>query len=250
MPDVTSQPPHEPAPPAAAEHASAVVRMFDRIAPRYDRVNRTLSLCQDRSWRHAVAHRLANLEHELVVDLATGTGDQLLYLARHLPPRTRLVGLDASAEMLAVGRRKLAALGFDDRHRLLLGDAHHLPFDDGSVGAVTCAFGIRNMEHVDRALRECHRVLAPGGRLVVLEFSLPPQPLIRKLYLCYFRHVLPGLAHLLTGQGDAYHYLNRTVEAFPCGEAFCVWLRAAGFQRVTATPLTLGVATLYEGHKA
>jgi len=152
--------------------------------------------------------------------------------------------------MLAAGRRKIIEKGLEDRVVLYTGDAMRVPRPDESADVVTISFGIRNVEDVPTALADMWRVLVPGGRLLVLECSLPDNRLMRRLYLLYFRHVLPVLGGWVSGDAHAYNYLNRTVETFPCGEAFLALMRGAGFRDVRREPMTFGVATLYIGDKA
>lgn len=226
-------------------------KMFNRIAGTYDLLNRLLSMGIDQRWRRELARNLPSGNGLAVLDLATGTGDQLISIlsGENGGRFSRGVGLDPAEEMLAHGRAKLRTAGLAGKAEMQLGDAQTLPFPDASFDAVTISFGIRNVADAPRALREMARVLKPGGRLLVLEFSLPPNPAARALYLTYFRHILPAIGGLISGQGAAYRYLNETVEAFPYGEAFCEWLRAAGFFRTQARPLTLGIATLYVADK-
>lgn len=221
--------------------------MFDRIAPTYDRLNRLLSLRADVRWRDCVARALASRRVRSVLDVATGTGDLLLAVDRRVPGLSRAVGVDVAGDMLRIARGKLARAGC--AAQVALGDAHRLPFADRSFDAVTVAFGIRNMTDRPRALAEMHRVLGGGGTLAVLEFSLPASPRLRAAYLTYFRHVLPVIGRLLSGDADAYRYLNASVEAFPSAPRFATALRRAGFAEVAIRRLTFGVATLYLARK-
>ncbi|NIA12468.1 MAG: bifunctional demethylmenaquinone methyltransferase/2-methoxy-6-polyprenyl-1,4-benzoquinol methylase UbiE [Nitrospiraceae bacterium] len=234
-----------------AGHADASVHgMFNAIAPRYDLLNRLLSFRRDTAWRARLARSLSPHDPRRVLDVATGTGDVLLTLARGLDSLQCGIGLDMATAMLAVGRDKMDR----DQHRGILstlaGDALHIPCADAAFDAVTIAFGIRNVHDVAGALREMYRVLRPGGQLRILEFSLPPNRFVRASYLLYFRHMLPRVGGVISGNPHAYRYLNRTVESFPYGEAFCDILRGQGFESVRAVPLTFGVATLYEAEKA
>lgn len=221
--------------------------MFDRIAHRYDLLNRLLSFRQDVVWRKRLARLLPERPDLRVLDLATGTGDVLLSLYRWSGRVASGVGVDMSGKMLAFGRGKIADRSLGQRLSMVRGDAMCIGFRDASFDAVTIAFGIRNVSDVPCALREMRRVLAPGGRVLVLEFSLPGNPLFRRAYLFYFRHVLPRIGALISGDSYAYRYLNQTVESFPYGEDFCALMRDAGFERVRAHPLTFGIATIYEG---
>lgn len=226
-----------------------VRRMFDRIAPRYDLLNHLLSAGQDYRWRHRAAACLSQDDPQTMADLATGTADQVVSLCRACLGAPYVIGIDPAGEMLARGRAKLQRLQLTDRATLLLGDAQQLPLGDAAVDRVSISFGIRNVANVERALGEMRRVLVPGGLAAVLEFSLPANALLRRLHLFYLRHILPFLGGIVSGDKDAYRYLNRTVEAFPYGQAFVELMTTAGFRHVTATPLTFGVATLYVGKK-
>ena len=225
-------------------------RMFDRIAHRYDLLNRLLSMRRDVAWRREMARQLPEGPELRLLDLATGTGDVLIELQQRCPRVTRGVGLDMSAGMLAHGAEKLERRRLGGRFGMVRGDAVHLGVGDATFDAVTIAFGIRNVLDVGLALREMRRVLKPGGRALILEFSLPPNAFLRFGYLLYFRHVLPRVGGLVSGDSGAYRYLNQTVETFPYGNAFADRMREAGFSHVTLTPLTFGIATLYRGDKA
>lgn len=226
--------------------------MFDRVAGTYDLLNKLLSGGIDRRWRRVLCRHLPPDPEKLrVLDLATGTADQLLaVLERAGPGRIQsALGLDPAEKMLAVGRKKLADGGWDVTAGLRKGDAMAIDAPDGAFDVVTMSFGIRNVPDPQAALREIHRVLAPGGRALILEFSLPSVRVLRWLYLIYFRHILPRVGGWVSGEHDAYRYLNRTVEDFPYGAAFLEWLREAGFRERAMTPLTFGIATIYRGDK-
>jgi demethylmenaquinone methyltransferase/2-methoxy-6-polyprenyl-1,4-benzoquinol methylase len=214
--------------------------LFDRIATTYDTVNRILSFGIDGLWRRRVVHRLPQGN---VLDLACGTGELALAIARK--EGIRVTGLDLSEGMLEVARRRTEGQSIT----LIHGDAQQLPLPDGSFDATTIAFGIRNVPDVPAALAEMHRVLRPGGRTFILEFSLPANRVVRALHCFYLRHVLPRVGGWVSGDREAYRYLNITIEAFPYGEDFLDLVREAGFSDCTATPLTMGIATLYEGRR-
>jgi len=220
--------------------------MFDRIAPSYDRVNRLLSFGRDIAWRKKVRHLLPNKNELILLDLATGTGDQLISLDKS-KQIAEGVGVDMSTGMLEVGQKKLVDAGLDHRLELREGDATDIPYEEHRFDVVTISFGIRNVVHVDKALSEMHRVLKPGGRALILEFSLPPNPVIAWLHLFYLRHILPLVGGMVSGDTAAYRYLNTTIESFPYGEAFCKKMRDAGFSETIEHRLTFGVATIYEG---
>lgn len=226
-----------------------VWRMFDRIAPRYDLLNRLLSMGTDVAWRKRMAACLPDRRPLELLDLATGTADQAISLVSNDPRVTTAVGLDMSEGMLDVGRAKLAKMGLSDRIRLATGDAGAIPEPDARHDVVTISFGIRNVVDVPTSLREMRRVLRPGGRALILEFSMPGNAVFRPVYLFYLRHILPHLGALLSGDSSAYRYLNQTIETFPCGEAFCQLMRDAGFVNVQHHPLSLGIATIYQGDK-
>lgn len=226
-----------------------VWKMFDRIAHRYDLLNRTLSLGQDVVWRNRVAKHLPGFSDQHILDLATGTGDLIISIFEKSERVKSGIGIDMAEKMLEFGRPKLRKRNLDQAITLQKGDAMDIPFPAESFDAVTIAFGIRNVIDVLESMREMHRVLKPGGRVIILEFSLPKNGFFRSLYLFYFRKVLPIIGGLISGDSYAYRYLNETVETFPYGEAFCQLLHEAGFSDVKMTPLNFGIATIYQGDK-
>ncbi len=211
---------------------------FARIADRYVLTNHVLSCGADIWWRLVVSARIAGWKPARVLDVASGTGDLALEIQNHCPD-AEVIASDFCPEMLAHAARRGVA-------RTLVADALQLPFPDSSFDVVTVAFGLRNMADYPAALREMMRVLQPGGRLVVLDFSLPAG-LLRQPYRLYLHHVLPRLAGRLTGQRDAYEYLGGSIEAFPSGRAMIGLFESCGFSRASATPLTGGVVSIYEG---
>ncbi len=235
--------------PAAATEPSRreVWKMFDRIAPRYDLLNRMLSFRQDVAWRNRMARYLPPGDQLLLLDVATGTADQIFSLIRREPRIASAVGVDMSEGMLEVGREKVRQRGLADCISLRTGDATSIPEPGGTYHAVTISFGIRNVMNVVQALGEMRRVLRPGGRVLVLEFSLPAWGPFRAAYLFYLRHILPILGGILSGDREAYRYLNLTVETFPYGTAFCDLMKKAGLVNVVQHPLTFGIATIYQG---
>jgi demethylmenaquinone methyltransferase/2-methoxy-6-polyprenyl-1,4-benzoquinol methylase len=232
--------------PGAPEKA-AVRSMFDRIAPRYDLLNRLLSAGTDGRWRRAAVDRLELPASAHVLDLCTGTADLLLEAVRRDPAR-RGLGLDLSREMLVRGARKLARRGAAGRASLVQADAERLPLRAACFDGALVAFGIRNIGDPERALRELARVLRPGGRLVVLEFSMP-RGAFGAFYRWYFRHVLPRLGGLVSGDPGAYVYLPDSVSRFPSPDAFAGLMEHAGFREVRFEPLTLGIAHLHRGER-
>ncbi len=220
-------------------------RMFDTLAARYDALNHVLSFGLDTIWRRRVAARLPDRRGLQILDLATGTADQILALSPDGDRVVRVVGLDRSRKMLERGRRKIERRGLVAVTELVSGDAAAIPFGDGSFDAVTISFGIRNMPDPSLVLREMRRVLAPGGCALILEFSLPGRWLWRQMFRFYLRWIIPGWGGVLAGQTEAYRYLGRSIESFPCGAEFCALLASAGFQEIRAIPMTFGVVTLY-----
>lgn len=220
--------------------------MFDRIAARYDLANRVLSAGCDLAWRRRMARLLPVGESLRLLDIATGTADQILLLMDIVPRIAHATGIDLSEKMLEVGRGKVRRHGLEARAVLKTGDALAIPEPDASFDVCTIAFGIRNVENVPAALREMGRVLRPGGRALVLEFSRPVA-WFRPLHSFYLRRILPALGGWLAGESQAYRYLGTTVRTFASGEDFCALMRAAGLVEVCAVPLTLGIATIYRG---
>ncbi len=226
-----------------------VWKLFDRIAHRYDLLNRLLSMGCDCWWRRKMVGQFPKKQNLRVLDLATGTGDVLFSIQRRFPKLAMGVGLDMSQGMLAQARQKWMRRENATMLHLVRGDATALTFPDASFDAASISFGIRNVIDTPKGLREIYRVLTPEGRALILEFSLPANALIRRFYLFYFRHILPRIGAWLSGDAYAYTYLNRTVETYPYGDAFCQLLADAGFEKVTAQPLTFGIATLYIADK-
>ena len=231
-------------------------KMFDRIAPRYDLLNRLLSFRRDVVWRRFLYQKLPPGQRLRVLDLATGTADVLLGLHLQGDKIAFGVGIDRSANMLALGQAKLEKAGaagplatHHGQWAVVRGDAGAIAVKEETFDAATMAFGIRNVPDVPQTLRDIRRVLKPEGRVLILEFSLPANGTIRALYLLYFRHILTRVGAWVSGDRRAYRYLNQTVERFPYGEAFCDLMRSAGFRDVQAFPLTFGIATLYQGDK-
>ncbi len=224
-------------------------QMFDRIAPTYDLLNRVLSLGIDGAWRKRLARYLPSDPPKLdLLDLATGTGDQIFALWDAAPARWRsLTGTDLAEKMLDQARRKAPARIPSAMISWRTASAQELPFEDASFDVATISFGIRNVPEPLVALREIRRVLRPRGRALILEFSLPRSFLLRWPYLFYFRHVLPWIGGKVSGDPAAYRYLNRTVETFPYEEGFLAWMREAGFAETKFVRLSGGIACLYLG---
>ena len=224
--------------------------MFDAIAGRYDFLNHFLSAGIDRRWRRRAVARLQLTGRERVLDLCTGTGDFAIAAVRARPGAAHVVGLDFAGEMLRVGRRKLDVSRLRDRIALVRGDAMRVPARDQSFDALTIAFGIRNVEDVLSACREMVRVLKPGGRLALLEFTLPSTPVISTLYLWYLHHVLPRIGRALSRHDAAYGYLSASIDAFTSPDDFMKILRQAGFIDISAARMTFGSVCLYTAVRA
>ncbi len=225
-----------------------VEEMFDSIAPTYDRLNHLLSMQTDRTWRRKVVRMAAKNSPVEILDVATGTGDLAINLARKMP-ETRVTGVDISENMLAIGRRKVAEKGLDGRITLKTGDAEKLDFAKGRFDCVTAAFGVRNFGDIPTGLREMCRVTRPGGVCFVLEFSEPTVPLFSWAYRIYFHKILPGVGRMVSKDKEAYTYLPESVGGFPMPKRFLGMLLEAGFSDVSMRRLTFGVAYIYTAKK-
>ena len=233
-------------PHAAADKARRVAQMFAAIAPSYDLNNRLHSLGRDQAWRRAAARAAAVRPGQIVLDVACGTGDLALAFAQG--PAAAVVGVDFTVDMLNIARQKRTRTPHAPWYHA--GDAMRLPIADAGVDVVSIAFGIRNVADPAVAVAEFFRVLRPGGRVIVLEFSMPTSPLLRRLYQFYFRHVMPRTAALIArDRTGAYRYLPRSVDTFLDRPRTVAMLEAAGFRDVTVRPLTFGVAVIYRGVK-
>jgi demethylmenaquinone methyltransferase / 2-methoxy-6-polyprenyl-1,4-benzoquinol methylase len=226
----------------AEPHADGSGAMFDRIAGRYDLLNRFMSLGMDRRWRRALVAAIGPLsEGDVVLDLATGTADVAIAIAETYPT-VRVEGVDPSTEMLAAGQQKLGPLA--DRIELSVGDAQALDFDDDTFAAATMAFGIRNVPDRPKALRELARVTRPGGKVAILELGEPRRGPLAPFARAHAYHVAPRLGALLSGDAE-YAYLARSIAAFPAPEAFQTMMQDAGLSPLSLRPFAFGVANLY-----
>ena len=228
--------------------AEQVERMFDHIAPAYDRLNHLMSLGIDRLWRRRAIRWLRPFRPALVLDVATGTGDFAIQACRMLPSAS-LTGVDLSEGMMQVGRRKVEQAGLAARIDFQREDCEALTFADASFDAVTVAFGIRNFEHLDRGLREMCRVLRPGGHLVILELSTPTRFPMKQLFALYSKAAMPLMGRTISHDDNAYTYLPESIRAFPQGEVMQESIRRAGFSQVSFRRLTFGLCTLYMATK-
>ena len=223
--------------------------MFDGIAPSYDRLNHIMSLDVDKLWRRHALREIVDGTAQQILDVACGTGDSTIAIARAAGEGTLVTGADISEGMMALVMEKAGEAGVAGRIRLEVADGENLPYGEASFDRVTCAFGIRNFEHKELGLKEFHRVLKPGGRVVILELSVPRNRFVRGLYDLYFLHVLPWIGGLVSGDKAAYKYLPASVHAFPAPDVFCDMLRAAGFTDVRHKALTFGLCRLFVGKK-
>jgi demethylmenaquinone methyltransferase/2-methoxy-6-polyprenyl-1,4-benzoquinol methylase len=222
--------------------------MFNQIARRYDFLNRFLSAGIDIFWRKKAIGLLAGRPPATVLDVATGTGDMAIMLAKRYPS-AQVTGIDISEGMLDFGRRKIAKAKLNDRVSLRGGDSEAINFPEASFDAVTVAFGVRNFQSLEQGLKEMRRVLKPGGKLVILEFSRPGNSFFLPFYKVYLRYVAPGIGKMISGNGHAYQYLNDSVNAFPEGPAMLEILEKTGFVHSYQKKLSLGICSIYCGNQ-
>ncbi len=226
-----------------------IQEMFDGIAPSYDRLNHLMSLNVDKWWRRRSLKEIVDGTSQQILDVACGTGDSTIAIARAAGSGSRVTGVDISEGMMALVMRKAAHEGVHDRIKLQVADGEALPFAEGSFHRVFCAFGIRNFEHKELGLKEFRRVLKPGGKAVILELSVPENRFLRRLYNLYFLHILPWVGGKVSGNKAAYRYLPSSVYAFPSPTSFCLMMEQAGFTRVRQRALTFGLCRMYVGEK-
>ena len=224
-------------------------RMFDEISSKYDLLNHFLSFGLHILWRKKLSQFLTDKKNQRVLDLATGTADVLLSLFKNNENVSKGQGIDLADKMLEIGREKILLKGLGDKITLKHGDATQIPFENNLFDAATISFGIRNVPDPSDVLKEMYRILNKNGRALILEFSLPENPVLRILHLLYLRTIVPLLGAIISGHYKAYKYLNQTIESFPYGKDFCSLMEKAGFQNVRANPLLFGIATIYQGDK-
>lgn len=225
-----------------------VERMFDNIAPTYDKLNHRLSWDIDKWWRKKAIRRLAAFKPKRILDVATGTGDFAIQAARSLAPES-VIGVDISESMMEIGRQKASEEGLDDVIRFQKEDCMDLGFPKETFDAVIAAFGIRNFQDLERGLREIYRVLKDGGEMTLLELTMPVSFPWRQLFRLYSHSVLPLYGKIISGDKAAYSYLTKTIDAFPQGETMMDVLRKIGFTEVGFQRLTFGICTLYYATK-
>lgn len=226
-----------------------VEEMFDNIAPTYDRLNHIMSLNIDRIWRRRVMRIIRRAKPQRIMDVATGTGDLAIAMARKVN-EAHILGVDLSEEMLSEARKKIKRLELEKRITLEKGDAENLTMvASESVDAATVAFGVRNFENIERGLSEIYRTLRPGGKLVVLEFSMPKNRLVRWVYRQYAHRLLPRIGGMISKDKQAYTYLPDSVEEFPAPERFAKILKGVGFKSVKLSSQSFGIAYIYDATK-
>lgn len=235
------------------EHSEAgkkqqVADMFNNISGKYDFLNHFLSFGIDLIWRKKAISLLKDMEPRKMLDVATGTGDFALESLRILKP-DHIIGIDISQGMLDIALKKIEERSLSDRFRVEVGDAENLSFESNSFDAVTVAFGVRNFENLQIGLNEICRVLKPGGRAVILEFSNPKAFPIKQLYRFYSKHILPRIGKIFSKDNRAYTYLPESISQFPDGESFSQLLKNAGFKTAQSRPQTFGICTIYVGVK-
>ena len=231
-----------------SEKGENIRQMFGAIAPRYDFLNRLLSLGIDRRWRKRAVGMLRYHEGARILDVATGTGDVALEIARRTPASVKITGADFCREMVELGRAKVASSTYSGRIDFQVAPCEDLPFEDNTFDSITIAFGIRNVVDRGLGLSEMWRVLRPGGRIVILEFSTPRSQLFRQIYYFYFRRLLPMVGGIFS-RYNAYKYLPDSVLEFPTREEFSLMMVAAGFSAIKVHDLTFGIASIFVGEK-
>lgn len=225
-----------------------IEQMFDSIAPKYDFLNRALSLGIDIIWRKQAVNQLKPKSPKVILDIATGTADLALEAAKQLKP-DRIVGVDIAENMLSIGRKKIKQKHEQDIIELKQGDSTNLQFEDNSFDAVMAAYGVRNFDNLTLGLKEMVRVLKPGGTLLVLEFSKPEKFPVKQLFNFYFRYILPNVGKLVSKDSSAYEYLPQSVSAFPQGDRFINILKELGLNNTEWIPQTFGISSIYTGTK-
>ncbi len=231
-----------------ASKKEQVTEMFDTISKEYDGLNRVISFGIDVKWRNKVVKIVSKKQPENILDIATGTGDLAINLAS--TNAKEIIGLDISNGMLEVGRKKIASKKLEHIISMVIGDSENLPFEDHTFDAITVAFGVRNFENLEKGLSEILRVLKPNGIFVILETSVPTNPIYKFGYKIYSKFILPTIGKLFSKDKIAYNYLSESASVFPYGEALNNILRKIGFINVEDKPQTMGVATIYTASKA
>lgn len=232
-----------------SERKKESYKIFNEIAGTYDLLNHTLSLGIDIYWRNKLLKHLPKKDSINALDLATGTGDVPLTLIKDQRIK-KITGLDLSKGMVDIGVEKVKKKGLDKKINLMIGDAVNIPAADNSFDLTTISFGIRNFSDPQKSLHDIHRVLKKDGRVMIMEFAIPANPIVKAVYFFYFRQILPFIGNLVSKHKDAYTYLNKTVEQFPYGDDFLKLMQNAGFKNLRKQSLTFGIAMLYIGDKS
>lgn len=231
-----------------ASKKEQVTEMFDTISKEYDGLNRVISFGIDVKWRNKVVKIVGKKQPENILDIATGTGDLAINLAS--TNAKEIIGLDISNGMLEVGRKKITSKKLENIISMVIGDSENLPFEDNTFDAITVAFGVRNFENLEKGLSEILRVLKPNGIFVILETSVPTNPIYKFGYKIYSKFILPTIGKMFSKDKIAYNYLSESASVFPYGEELNNILRKIGFINVEDKPQTMGVATIYTASKA
>ena len=224
-------------------------KMFDTISSTYDKTNRLMTMGLDRHWRNKMASMVPDLPKMELLDCATGTADQIISLMQKCNGIERAIGIDLSKDMVEIGKSKLKQYPFNERVELQIASALEIPFEEDRFDCVTMSFGIRNVSSVELCLQEILRVLKPGGRVLILETSMPKMRIVQFFHLLYLRKILPRIGGWISKQKNAYQYLNQTTETFPSGTVFCDLMEKAGFCKIVGRPLTLGAVSIYQADK-
>ncbi len=225
-----------------------VKEMFDNISPKYDFLNRLLSMGIDRGWRNKLIDLMKPYQPKNILDIATGTGDLAILEAIQLSPE-KVIGLDISEGMLKVAKEKVLEKKLEHIIELITGDAENIPYENDTFDAITVAFGVRNFENLKQGLKEMNRVLKPGGIALILEFSQPEQTPFKQAYGIYSKYILPFIGKIISGDQSAYSYLPESISVFPYGEKMKQILMESGFSQVNIYPLTFGISTIYLAKK-
>ncbi len=225
-----------------------ISKMFNNIAPYYDILNRVLSLRMDVTWRKKGIDTLKEIQPKKILDVATGTADVAIEMVNRLAPE-QIIGVDISTQMLEVGRQKIKKKKLDNIIELREADSENLPFEDNTFDAISVAFGVRNYQNLHKGMKEMNRVLKPGGKIMVLEFSQPTMFPFKQLYLFYFKNILPLIGKFTSKDPKAYKYLYESVQAFPNGKDFVKVMESTGYKFNKCVPLTLGICSIYTGIK-
>ncbi len=225
-----------------------VADMFNNISPKYDLINRMMTMRIDIIWRKKAIRSLLPLAPQLILDVATGTGDFAIESIQILNPK-KIIGVDISQGMLDVAKEKIQKKGLQNQFEVTLGDSENLQFEDNTFDAVTVAFGVRNFENLEKGLSEIHRVLKPGGKAVILELSNPTAFPVKQLFNFYFHRIVPAMGKLISKDSSAYTYLPESVAKFPDGKRFAAITDKVGFANTKVRPQTFGFCTIYEATK-